>query len=267
MTDPFLEGDNMRMLLKIKGRGIWCVALIVCLVLMTGCAKSTDVSKGGEFLLASEYWYHFDEVRGEFEKMRFNEDTSFYWGCECGEPVGDSDCYERFAFDAKTSSLRLYNDFDDMSMEMEVLDYSDGHILLRMDGEIKDYTSEAMELNVMNHELDHEMYMDGYSGAFYMLDGNDEEVVLGPFDYDGDVTYPDNAKKTYTFSDDVEVYTLFVFTKVRDGQVIESKVDYEAISVSEAVDQMEYGVGGFVWFDDQVKVNKMVLYGEIRIEE
>ena len=53
-----------------------------------------------------------------------------------GEPIGDSDCYELFDYDTETSIIKLYNDYDDMSMELEVLDYSDYHLLLKMDGEV-----------------------------------------------------------------------------------------------------------------------------------
>ena len=236
---------------------------MLCLALMTGCTSGKEVSKGGEFLLASEYWYHFDEVRGEYEKMRFDEDFSFYWGCVCGEPVGDSDCYEKYAYDEETSTIRLYNDYDDMAMEIEVMDYSDDHILLRMDGEIKDYTNREMELDI----VDAEIYIDGYSGAFSMLDGNEQEIVLGPYDYDGDVMYPENAVKTYAFAEDVETYSLFAYTHIKDGQITESTVDYEAIQISEALEHIEYGSGGFVWFDEQMHVSKIMIYGKLVVEE
>ena len=91
-------------------------------------------------MTASENWYHYNEVTGENEKMRFNDDSTFYWGCECGETVGDSDCYEFFDYDKTSSMITLYNGYDDMSMELEVLDYSDDHILLKIGEEIIDFT-------------------------------------------------------------------------------------------------------------------------------
>ena len=72
--------------------------------------------------------------------MSFHDDFTFYWGCECGEPIGDSDCYELYDYDKETSTIKLYNDYDDMAMEIVVLDYSDYHLLLRVDGNIKDFT-------------------------------------------------------------------------------------------------------------------------------
>ena len=116
-------------------------ATTVCaLFMLSGCGKQTDRTKDADFLTASENWYHYNEVTGENEKMRFNDDSTFYWGCECGEPVGDSDCYEIFDYDKTSSMITLYNGYDDMSMELEVLDYSDDHILLKIGEEIIDFT-------------------------------------------------------------------------------------------------------------------------------
>ena len=125
--------------MKNVSKNFYCICSIMLLALfmMTGCSNHASSSEDISFLTASEYWYHFDEVTGENEKMSFHEDFSFYWGCECGEPIGDSDCYELFDFDEETSIVKLYNDYDDMSMELEVLGYSDYHLLLKMEGEIK----------------------------------------------------------------------------------------------------------------------------------
>ena len=242
---------------------IACVLFVVLLCSLVGCGKKTASAKDVEFLTVSKYWYHYDEVTGESEKMHFDEDFSFYWGCVCGEPVGDSDCYELYDYDKETSIIRLYNEYDDMTMELEVLDYSDYHLLLRVDGEIKDYTYVESGIDL----VDSENYLEGYSGEFSFLDGNSEEVVLGPLDYDGDVEYPDNAVKTYEFSDDAKAYTLFTFTQIKDGKIIENSVDYKQIDRKEMEELMEDGGYGFVWFDDNVQIRKIVFYGATVAEE
>ena len=240
-----------------------CISLLFSLFVLTGCGGRTASAKDVEFLTASEYWYHYDEVTGESEKMSFHDDFTFYWGCECGEPIGDSDCYELYDYDKETSTIKLYNDYDDMAMEIEVLDYSDYHLLLRVDGNIKDYTYSDTGLNMANSEK----YIAGYSGEFFMLDGNEEEIVLGPFDYDGDEAYPDNAKKAYRLADDLKTYSLSAFTKIKDGEVVENNVDYGEISLDEALMNIEYGGYGFVWFNDNLQIDNIVLYGATTAEE
>ena len=239
------------------------LTLILSLLMMVGCSNRTASSKDVEFLTASEYWYHYDEVTGESEKMSFHDDFTFYWGCECGEPIGDSDCYELYDYDKETSIISLYNDYDDMSMELEVIDYSDYHLLLNVDGEIKDYTYSDSGIEL----ADSEKYLAGYSGEFALLGGSDEEVILGPFDYDGDEEYPENAIKTYKIAEDVEFYTLDTFTHIKEGEVVENTIDYAEFDLEKAAENMEYGGYVFVWFNDDLQVSKMMWYGDTRVEE
>ena len=165
--------------------------------------------------------------------------------------------------DKNTSIIKLYNSYDDISMKLEVLDYSDYHLLLKIDNEIKSYTYNETGLDI----TDSEKYMEGYSGEFTFLDGNAEEIVLGPFDYDGDITYPDNAKKTYKLSDDVKIHTLFTFSQIKDGQEIEHTVDYKEIDIEEALYHIEYGGYGFIWFNDNMQISKILFYGATIAEE
>ena len=239
------------------------IAILLCLLMMVGCSNRNASAKDVEFLTASECWYHYDEVIGESEKMRFNEDFTFYWGCECGEPIGDSDCYELFDYDKETSIIKLYNDYDDMFMELEVLDYSDYHLLLKIEDEIKNYTYNDSGIEL----ADSEKYLEGYSGEFAILGGDTKEVILGPFDYDGDEDYPENAIKTYAFAENIEVHTLDCFTRVVDGEVVENTVDYKQVDMEEVEEIMEYGGYGMVWFDDEMQVEKLLVYGDNRVEE
>lgn len=240
-----------------------CATMIFSLLMLTGCDKGSASAKDVEFLTASEYWYHYDEVTGESEKMSFHDDFTFYWGCECGEPIGDSDCYELFDYDEETSIIKLYNEYDDMEMELEVLDYSDYHLLLKIDGEIKDYTYSDSDLEV----VDSEKYMDGYSGEFALVDGDITEVVLGPYDYDGDEVYPENAIRSYPLAENFEASALSEFTKIKNGEVVENTVDYQEFDAEEAVANMEYGGYVFVWFNDNMEVSKILFYGATIAEE
>ena len=75
---------------------IVCIFIIGGILMMAGCSNGKTASaRDVEFLTSSEYWYHYDEATGESEKMSFSDEFTFYWGCECGEPVGNSDSGQR----------------------------------------------------------------------------------------------------------------------------------------------------------------------------
>lgn len=234
--------------------------LIICMTVFTGCGERQTSKDNVEFLTSSEYWWFYDEVTGESEKMSFNEDFTFYWGCECGEPVGNSDCFELYDYDKETQIIRLYNDYDDYSMEMKVLDYSDYHLLLEQEGEIKDYTSDESGLDVDNSEE----YFGGYNMHAWIVDASDEAAVVGPSDYDGDIEYPDNAMKEYPLAEDIAFYDLQIMTRILDDEdnTEITKTNYRPLDRKEGLDLLD-GSYGFIWFNDDMEIEKITYFGEI----
>lgn len=232
---------------------ITAILLAMMLVIMTGCGSSSHP----EFLTASEYWYFYDETTGEYEKMSFAEDGSFYWGCECGEPVGYSDLLELYEYDDESQTITLFNGYDSTSMELKVLDHSEYHLLLAVDGEIKDYTYLNSELDIENAEK----YLKDYNMYARTIEGDNDTVVLGPFNYDGDVNYPENAMKSYVLADDIEFFELMITRTVTDDQET-CDVKYEKLSKSDGMQYLNDGFA-FIWFNDNMEIVKMMFYGEI----
>lgn len=247
--------------LLVAGIGLLVIAVILFYVAVLKISQDS-ITEDASFLTAAESWYHYDEITGENEVMRFQEDHSFYWGCACGEPVGNSDLLERYEFDLETSKIKLYNDYDDFNMEAEVLHHSDHHLLLKIDGEIKDYTSIESGIDIEESEK----YLSGYSGEFNTLGVSDAGILLGPFNYDGDVEYPDDAFMTCGLHEDAEVYLLDIYTQIRDGETVRHDVEYRPLGASEAAPYMEQGTA-FVWFDETLKITKLLFYGEVIVEE
>lgn len=234
-------------------KAIIAILLAMMLVIMTGCGSSSH----SEFLTASEYWYFYDEATGEYEKMCFAEDGSFYWGCECGEPVGYSDLLELYKYDDESQTITLFNGYDSTSMELKVLDHSEYHLLLAVDGEIKDYTYLNSELDIENAEK----YLKDYNMYARTIESDNDTVVLGPFNYDGDVNYPENAMKSYVLADDIEFFELMITRTVTDDQET-CDVKYEKLSKSDGMQYLNDGFA-FIWFNDNMEIVKMMFYGEI----
>lgn len=241
------------------------ILIIVAIFAATGCSSQNKLEEAA-FLTVSEYWWFYDETTGESEKMRFSADGTFYWGCECGEPIGDSDLYELYEYDADTGTILLYNNYDATSMKMEVLDYSDYHILLKIDGHVKDYTCG----NGMAGEMDMispEMYISGYNMYGWITETDGENAVVGPYDYDGDVEYPENAFKSYPLADNIRFFSLQI-TSVMDADTGDTshEVEFDDMDYESGISALDMGYG-FIWFNDNMEIRKVVYYGSTCIQE
>ena len=235
-----------------------CIMLIICMTALAGCGGNQGVGRDAEFLTASDCWWFYDEVTGESEKMRFKDDGTFYWGCECGEPIGYSDMLELYEYDRDTQTVKLYNGYDDTSMEMKVLDYSDYHLLLEQDGEIKGYTSTETGIDVANSEK----YFNGYNMMGWIVDVNNGQAVVGPYDYDGDVEYPDNAMKAYDLAENIVFYDVQVRKVIYDDGGEDCEITYDEMNREDGMEAME-GSFGFIWFNDNMEIEKFTCFGEI----
>jgi len=230
--------------------------LIGILIICSSCGKSNT-----EFLTNVTNWYHYNEITGEVEKMKFSEDGTFFWGCACGEPVGDSDLYELFEYNEKLKTIRLYNNYDNCETKIELINFSANHLLLKIDGKITVFINEENNLDVS------EEYIKDYNTYGFITEGNSEELILGPFNYDGDIEYPKNAFHKYKLVDDVEFYDLQIKKHINVTTKEEKEyIKYNKLSQKDGVDMLPSNFG-FIWLNDNLEVEKIVYYGKIEIQE
>ena len=237
---------------------IICIVLIISMAAFASCGERQAGKSDVEFLTSSEYWWFYDEVTGESEKMSFHDDFTFYWGCECGEPIGNTDCFELYDYDKETRIIKLYNDYDDYSMEMKVLDYSDYHLLLEQDGEIKDYTCDDLGLEVTNSEK----FFNDYNMVGWIVDANNGQVVVGPYDYDGDFEYPDNAMKAYDLAEDITFFDVQIKKIIYEDESESCEETYNKMSRENGMEALDGGFG-FIWFNEDMEIEKFTYFGEI----
>lgn len=239
-------------------RVVTVLLVLIMMLCIVGCGLNGRVAskKDVEFLTVNDAWYHYDPITYENEKMSFNEDFSMYWGCECGEPVGDSDLYEFFDYDKDKSELRVYNTYDGDEKVLKVLNYSKEHLMLEIDGVIKEFIPYS---NSYDLTYDKE-YLKGYSSYVSTREVQGSDLVVGPADYDGDVEYPDNAFRTYKMSDDIEFYDYFF---KYDG---EASHTYNKLSLKEGLEAFESS-SAFIWFNDNLEICKVMYYGSLVIME
>lgn len=127
-----------RMNLKIL---ILFLIMVSTVSFVAGCTGQKESDKENDLFFADKEYYCYDETLGENLVIRFGKDGSFSYHCECGEPVGDSDLYEKYSYDEEKGVITLLGE-DDMSSEIQIVDHTDSELTLKINGEVKKFVLE-----------------------------------------------------------------------------------------------------------------------------
>ena len=163
-------------------------SLIVCFTSIVGCQNGDTSSDSAPFENAE--WLFFNEVTGEHDVIRFGEDFSFSYHCECGEPVGDSDCYDHYRYDEDQLLITLYNDYDDSEKEIKVLSYNVMHLLLEIDGLVRDFSTVPTDISSNFWWEQAESYLSGYEMNRTLVEFTEKGMMTAAVNYDTETKAP-----------------------------------------------------------------------------
>ena len=245
------------------------LALLMCVFLMVGCGekKATFPEE-----LVDKDWLFYDGVAGESLVMNFHSDGTYSYHCSCGEPVGNSDLYELYEFDPETSIITLSNDYDDNTSEIEVICYNEHHMMVKVDGEIKDFNLVEFDTTSNFYWMEGEQYFSGYQSFSRIIEMNEEEVKCAPLGYDSQGMYSEGPFETYKLAADVEYSELTITSwRTTDGE-LENEDRYEKSFKEFNEEDLAYvrengGGTAFLWFNDQMEIEKVLFWGENAIVE
>lgn len=256
----------MKNKLRMCAGALIAICILATCFLAIGCSKSKD---GFEKILTSSEWNYYD-YSGSNEVFACDEDRNFAYYCEGGSPVEGFELYNNYKYNKDKILLKGAG----LSKTIEVMRYSEAHILLKIDGNIKDFYSDNPireyykdkdfcrkypEIDVQYHK-----YIEGYSGYNTITDMDDEGVTLNVPFYDGEMNYLEKYNENYEFADDVEISYMNVKTLTSKE---ESKSTYE-ITVLDMKTLKQYTeeiAVGFIWFNEEGEVYKILLYGGTEI--
>ena len=106
------------------------IIFLVTGLLLAGCGRSDERP---EFLTAHE-WVHYDSASNE--TICFGEDGHFAFYGDEGNPVGNSDLYDRYSYDSESKAIKLEPEGD---MKIKVLRHEKSRLLLDIDGDVKEF--------------------------------------------------------------------------------------------------------------------------------
>ena len=238
--------------------------LMICLqlVLMSACTPAVKRGESGVPLdFTDKNWYFYDEVTAENLCLSLGGDGGYSYYCSCGEMVGDSDLYDKYEYNEETGVITLFNNYDDATDEIKVLEYNEYHLMLEIDNEIKDFILQEMDTTSNFYAFEGESYLEGYESRCTVVDIKDGKIIYGPVNYDPEGLYENGPFEEYELAENVQVFELFI-QRYNSIQGEEEYEEFYDVAFTET-GILDSGAGtAFLWFDDDMKVGKIVFWGE-----
>lgn len=242
--------------------------LLLLIVNLFACVPEKQTGEYGVPLdFMDKNWFFYDEVRAEHLCLTLGSDGGFAYHCQCGEPVGDSDLYDKYEYDSETGIIRLSNGYDNTIDEIKVLGYNEYHLMLEIDDEIKDFGLLELDTTANFYSFEGESYLSGYESRCTVVDIRDGKIVYGPVNYDPEGLYENGPFEEYELAENLAIFDMYIqrFNSIQDDQEYEEFYDviFTEIGPEEIHYILDSGAGAaFLWFDDELKVEKIVFYGE-----
>lgn len=230
------------------------IIFLVTGLLLAGCGRSDERP---EFLTAHE-WVHYDSASNE--TICFGEDGHFAFYGDEGNPVGNSDLYDRYSYDSESKAIKLEPEGD---MKIKVLRHEKSRLLLDIDGDVKEFFDGKDERIAGGAPQNLEYNLDNVAsgfGSYLTIIGKDgSKIVTAPANYDGD----DPEFKEYELSEKLADHATF-YSWVYD--VDESGMDVKSncgkVTEKEAAKIISDGAAvGFVWYNEKAEITKIVFWG------
>ena len=254
------------------------LCLVMGLTLMTsfvGCTSADEKEEGAAAsaaAFADKEWLFYDEVAAEHHCLSFGSDGSYSYHCQCGEPIGDSDLYEKYEYDEAAGVIKLSNDYDGETDEIRVLGFNEYHLMLEIDGEIRDFGLYEQDTFSNFFSEQAESYLSGYESRCTVVDLADGKMTYGPVNYDPEGPYAEGPFEEYEVADDLVIFDMVVqsFRTIEDESEYEESYDVSFTEIGKT--DLEYildaGAGlAFIWFNDDMQVEKIVFFGENAVTE
>ncbi len=234
------------------------IMMILSLLLLCACGKPIETFEETIDLekIVDKQWVFEDMLCTQYFTLKSDQQISYYEAC--GNPVNNFDCYE--TYEIKSNQI-IFHGEDIEDLTYEILRYDDQSLLMKTEDGIKQFTFEC-EIPLLS---DYSDYFQGYSAYVSLLKLEDKEIKCGPSFYDGDVK--EHREMTYmvALSEDVKFYELYIET-IHSEEEVTTSHSYQELTSEDAELLLDSTLGGgFIWYNDNLEIEKIVFYGEIEI--
>jgi len=210
-------------------------------------------------IISDTSWLNYDEDCTE--AISFNSELDFSYFCSCGEPVGDYDLYDRYAYIEEEGIIRLSGE-DMPDEDVELIYYDECYLALSFrDTGIRIFVDEDLVFKDIAPMENMDVYAD--EGWMYtcILGYGDDKLKIAPYGYDGDARGEFEEYITdIAVTDDVKFCN--TETVVENGNAETnteelSQEDYEYIG--------EFFTGAFIHLNEDGIIDNVNFYGKTEV--
>ena len=207
----------------------------------------------GDFLINGD-WNSYDENIGENVGVAFLENGEYFYNCDCGEPVGASDAFDSYKYDAEKKTIKLSGP-DNFKDEIKIL-YADDYFLVL---KFSDNTTRVFENsnNKIETTIDFKKFelIEGMTLQLNLLDFSDGKLTVAPFNYDRDA-HESFENHIFKVGVSKKLSVTSITEEYHNGKL--TKTDKQTLEIKDLNDSIN---SGYFQFNNEGLVEKIVLYG------
>jgi len=229
---------------------ILLIIVAVILFFVNGKAKRPK-------FLTDASWSYYDSNIGENLNISFYENGEYIYSCDCGEPVGDSDIYDRYSYNSKDKTIKLSGPDGEASV-IKVLYYDEYYLILLFEDGVTTFKNENCLIDDEPISLAAD-YIEDNMVYLSVLGFDNEKLTVAPYDYDADAaeSFAENIFELET-NKNVSFYSVSV-TIEGENQTVEhfelTETDIPYIG--------EYYHTAYVGINNSGKVYSVIFYGTL----
>lgn len=251
-------------------RKILTVLLLISMCLsVVGCGTGSSVqgeeqpSNTKEYpkLLVKKVWQHPVITCSADEKCTESMYLSTFGKCcyyeGCGKGIGESLSYKNYTYDEETDIITIYG--EDKTVEvghMKIIRYDEKRLLVQMDTGVKEFYYDGASPSIVE---ECRAYMSEYSSYCTLVEMDGNVVTIGPSGYKANSTSAEELAEDKLASD-VQFFMLDIQITMK-GTAETSTHTYEELTQEEMGTILSSDPAvAFVWYNDNLEVEKIVCY-------
>lgn len=246
-----IKKESWFIYMKYSFKKVTALGDLALTLLFSGCNNDNHPD-----FLTEHQWVYFTNCD---ETINFHNDGGFAYYCACGSPVGNSDLFDSYTYNTKTSEIILSPEQD--GNVIPVLRQKKSRLLLKTDGQIKEFfdiDDPMVPCPETYASYDPEDYTYNHSSYLALFDKAGDSITTAPSGYATDPSGSEEYLLTEKLAENVSFFRWTLKIEQINGEESISN-SYEELTEEQAEEILMTGSAvGYVWYNNQIEIEKIV---------